>query len=476
MGVPYYFYVLSRTYPGIITDVMPKDIAHFFIDYNAMIHPIAHQVMGAEAPAAPIETTIIKQVWQSTTALIADVKATAGVYLCVDGVAPFAKMMQQRARRFLSTMRPARPWDTNAISPGTPFMAQLGKYIQKKIGAGAGAPIIFSGADQPGEGEHKIFAMLGDAPGKTLIHGMDADLIMLSLLAGHPGITLMRAGGGPADPQYLNIDALRSAIIDHVASEYKWEICGVPENLIIEKYVILCFLLGNDFVPHLACLSLKNNGYDHLLRAAPKEAITDIYRLVLPIFQEMSRSEDVDMWRLCENYSQRAPRGPPEEHIPYKDPIALRMIRNPKWRDLYYSHLFYDKDSIPVACAAYIKGLYWIQRYYTRQLKNDYTWHYPYAYAPTIKDLYNYMSSMRVADIAAVTRSLSARNAEFVSPEVQLMTIMPLQSLDILPKKVQKKMTSPKMAHMYPEKFKVHTFLKTYLWECSPILPFMATA
>lgn len=437
-----------------------------------MIHPVAHKIISAAGAAGPIaESDIIKEVWNTTADLIKEVAPSVATYLCVDGVAPFAKMMQQRNRRYLSTLRPDRPWDTNAISPGTPFMAQLGKYIQKK--AAAATAVHFSGADEPGEGEHKIFAKLANVEptGKVLIHGMDADLIMLSLLAGRPGITLMRDG-----PQFLMIDALRAGIIDHVTKDYNWETKGVPESTIIEKYIILCFLLGNDFVPHLPCISLKNNGYDYLLRAAPKEATTDICRLILPIFRELARSEDADMWRLCDTYMNRNYRGPPEETLPYKDPIALKIIRNPKWRDLYYSHLFYDREATPIACAAYIKGLYWIHRYYTRQVKNDNTWYYPYAYAPTIRDLYNYLGATGPTEMAALTRSLSAKNAEFVSPEVQLLIIMPLKSLDILPKRVQKKMTAAKSAHMYPEKFNVHTFLKTYLWECQAILPFMATA
>jgi 5'-3' exonuclease len=51
------------------------------------------------------------------------------VFVAFDGVAPLAKMKQQKQRRYksylLRTLLKKKTWNTNAITPGTPFMNDL---------------------------------------------------------------------------------------------------------------------------------------------------------------------------------------------------------------------------------------------------------------------------------------------------------------------------------------------------------------
>jgi 5'-3' exoribonuclease 1 len=149
------------------------------------------------------------------------------MFLAVDGVAPRAKMNQQRSRRFRSSkerevllaehvakegkLPDAESFDSNCITPGTDFMYNLGiafrKWIKFKMDTDpfwqSGAEIVFSGPDVPGEGEHKIMDMiradkeaLGDKwkPGlqRYCMYGLDADLIMLSLATHEPFFVLLR--------------------------------------------------------------------------------------------------------------------------------------------------------------------------------------------------------------------------------------------------------------------------------------------
>ena len=76
------------------------------------------------------------------------VKPKKLVYIAVDGPPPRAKMVQQRARRYKSIKEdsyikdleekyqikiPTTPWNKSAISPGTSFMAKLGKILVENI-------------------------------------------------------------------------------------------------------------------------------------------------------------------------------------------------------------------------------------------------------------------------------------------------------------------------------------------------------
>jgi 5'-3' exoribonuclease 1 len=89
----------------------------------------------------------------------------------LDGVAPVAKLDQQRSRRFKSTYQNTLsrslfkntdpdPWNTTTITPGTIFMKNLDKRIQEAFSNPELfnlKEIIISGSNIYGEGEHKIF-------------------------------------------------------------------------------------------------------------------------------------------------------------------------------------------------------------------------------------------------------------------------------------------------------------------------------
>ena len=522
MGIPYYFYSLTQKYNTIISNTKPVSLDLYCIDFNGIIHNVAQDIIKkyngtdkAKHNNDIIEQEIIEGVWERIKYYIENYKASQYI-ICADGVAPLAKMFQQRKRRYLNIYKNTLDkvditWDTNAITPGTLFMEKLNTYIRRNINDDRNKnKIIYSGSDECGEGEHKIFKKIKDMPkdDKIIIHGLDADLIILSLISHKENIYLMREVKDPHTNDtvfnYLNIKELRKAILCELKRnwDFAFENTGdedsesisvsseCDENDLIETYCTACTILGNDFIPHLLTVELKNNGIDTLLSATKKSIKTNgllvnkgqiNHNCLIDIFKDLANTEDEDIHRVCERYIKKRPldnknmqsvQNAPSDYygLKNKDPLINAIYNSPnKWRQEYYRVIFDNNISIDStvmfnACNNYIKGIYWVYSYY-KGMDIDCAWYYPYNYPPTIKDILNH-------SIANEVPVLNCDN-EFVPSYIQLLIVLPKYSVHLLCKKHQRYMLDmyAGLFHMYPAKYNIQTFLKTQLWECSPILP-----
>ena len=157
---------------------------------NGIIHPCCHPT---DRPAPTSQIEMFNLIFEYTDKVLDIVRPKKVLYLAIDGVAPRAKMNQQRSRRFRTAIdaeekdvresslknkwasdvgikfsgRPNQGgdavFDSNVITPGTEFMHSLSKalmlYIVQRLDNHEDfkhLKIIFSDAFVPGEGEHKI--------------------------------------------------------------------------------------------------------------------------------------------------------------------------------------------------------------------------------------------------------------------------------------------------------------------------------
>lgn len=535
MGIPFYFYVITRTHPGILIQRPPLNPQGLYLDFNGAIYQAVRKL--EDAKVVPIND---ERVAAETCVYLTWLVDTVGgrlneIGVCLDGVAPRAKMMQQRKRRYMGMFRsmlekdaglaPPKPaWDTCAITPGTAFMGTMATHLRDHCKTVPGMWV--SPADEPGEGEHKIFARLATSkPGPALIYGLDADLIMLSLVSHRPEIYLMReptqAGVPGIDPKstspflYVNIDALRAGILATVRQHYRWpvteEAMADPycdeAKMWIETYIVLCFLLGNDFLPPLPALTLKSEGletllqaYGRLLKAAPGSSIIAggagtggisggiSWDVLASLLEDLAKDEDNRVHGACvANVERRSHAREPMDLIEFfpsvpqnRDPVATSIATGTagaNWRLTYYMGLF-DARRVNVpqvmreSTLSYLMGISWVFNYYTRRPKEP-KWFYPYGYAPTVRDLSSTLQAEKAMICKRLAAAASSTDKEFVEPPVQLLSIIPPSSVNLLPPAARALMTgaTPGCIHMYPDRFKVHTFLKMRLWECHPKLP-----
>ena len=218
----------------------PLNINIYAIDFNGIIHP--------EAAKETNQDKLFLNLWNKIKNYDEIYKPTK-LYICIDGVAPLAKIIQQRKRRYLTIFRNKldkikSDWDTNAISTGTTFMNSLDNYLNSKINEEIKTTYFLDGSLNNGEGEHKIFTHLNSnlTTDNIIINGLDADLIILSLISGISNIYLMRENND--EIMYLNINNLKEALLSEL--RIKWT--NINDIDIIESYCVMCSILGNELI------------------------------------------------------------------------------------------------------------------------------------------------------------------------------------------------------------------------------------
>ena len=395
MGIPSYFSHILRTYPTIVS-ALQHVVDNFYLDSNSIIYDVVAHMEHPEDDA------ILDEVCRKIDEYLILVSPRR-VFIAFDGVPPFAKIKQQRERRYkgLMTQRwlnQESKWNTVQITPGTLFMKKLHVKLTDYFRLHSEKYEFFklSTSQESGEGEHKIFEYIRTFPefhvnSSTMIYGLDSDLIVLSLHHLNYGdIKLLREA--PAflinskDPQVLDVRALAQGIQTIVPS--------------ISDYVLLTLFLGNDFMPHFPGLNLRSNGMQTLLRCYEKVA--------LPLYQNGIQWDNLRIFitevsqfefpNLCREYAYRArciPYVSTEEERINNMPLLHRekelAIRHtqPGWEQRYYTILCKD-SSIEEMCKNFTDMLEWNMQYYTKGCAS-WSLSYKYMYPPLLCHLKNHI-------------------------------------------------------------------------------------
>ncbi|KAI0833606.1 exonuclease II [Trametes gibbosa] len=320
MGIPKFFRYISERYPltsQLIEENKIPEFDNLYVDFNGIIHNCSHP-NDEDAHFRLSEAQIFTSIFAYVDHLFGKIKPKKLFFMAVDGVAPRAKMNQQRSRRFRTAkdakeirekaerkgekLPEEKAFDSNCITPGTEFMARLSEqlryFVNKKISEDSNwrdVTVVLSGHDVPGEGEHKIMeyirlsrAQLGYDPNvRHCLYGLDADLIMLGLLSHDPHFCLLReeVKFGPASRSKSNksLESINFYLLHlTLMREYlDLEFHDIEPVLpfkyslerIIDDFILLAVFVGNDFLPNLPDLHIHENGLEKLF---------DVYKKSLP--------------------------------------------------------------------------------------------------------------------------------------------------------------------------------------------------
>ena len=331
MGIPSYFSYIVKNHANIIKKIDSNKFKtnNLYLDANSIIYDCVHKIDFTKL--APENFEIIYQsVFHKIDEYITLICPDSNIFIAFDGTAPVAKLEQQRQRRHKSLYqnkiakmimkRVEDPWNTTAITPGTKFMLGLNENLRKNYTNPAKynvKNIILSPSDKYGEGEHKLFDYIRTFPEQhinknTVIYGLDADLIMLSInhLPVNPNIYLFRETPefiksinselDPNESYMIDIPELAKIItlnmnngepLTTVAFEKSEQNFGphggkAPVNppfaplfpkVDFQKgeqqanrvydYIFMCFFLGNDFMPHFPSVNIRTGGVDKMINA-----------------------------------------------------------------------------------------------------------------------------------------------------------------------------------------------------------------
>uniref|UniRef100_A0A6C0E227 Xrn1 N-terminal domain-containing protein n=1 Tax=viral metagenome TaxID=1070528 RepID=A0A6C0E227_9ZZZZ len=513
MGIPSFFSYIVRNHIEIIQKLnRNKNVDNLYLDCNSIIYDVYGKLITSSELNETIALSIIKSVCAKIEYYIKLIQPSTRVIIAFDGVAPVAKLDQQRSRRYKTSYQNQLtkqiykkvgedPWNTSAITPGTTFMKELSQHVKLHFGCPHTfnlKSIIVSTSDDCGEGEHKIFEYIRDnveehSNGSTVIYGLDADLIVLSmnhlpicnqiyLFRETPHfIQSINADLEPNANYVLDIPLLSNKVLQYMNNN---NISTIQEkHSKTYDYIFLSFLLGNDFLPHFPAINIRTGGIDKLLNVyretlgKTSEVLTDgkiVYWNNLRTFiKTLSIQEESYLKTEYKLRDKKAkiyyPTDSPEqmlkklEAIPTYDRDLEKYINPFKdyWQSRYYRSLFNisgndTEEQIKQVCINYLEGLEWTLKYYTTNCP-DWRWRYKYQYPPLLTDLIKYIPVLE-------TEFIQNKPRHPVSPIVQLCYVLPYSSLQLLPKQLYSKLlTDHKNWYRTDCEFK-WAFCK-YFWE-----------
>jgi len=504
MGIPSYFSNVVKKHGKILKELSFYEKGFFdnlYMDCNSIIYDAVRSI---DASIDNYEMKLIYSVISSIEKYIKLISPSNTIFIAFDGVAPFAKMNQQRTRRFKGdfmakntfiSSETNNAWSTANITPGTNFMNNLSRIIKrhfdKKEQLFGAKKIIVSGSDERGEGEHKIFhhiRTVNNSNENMLLYGLDSDLIMLTIFNRkhyNNGYIFREA------PEFMNVkkdikpDDKEPFVVDieGMCNQLVFEMdCRVNEFRRVYDYVFMCFLLGNDFLPHFPGLNIRTHGLDTLMQTYRKhignkselfiinEDMSINWRIFKRLIRDIADNEKMyilEEYKSRERFTKKYWKTNTEKEREYAFNSIPLIDRKQEhyicpsesfWERRYYKSLLdcrRDEEHLRSICNNYIEGLEWTLKYYCGECPN-WKWSYKYDYPPLFVDLVEHLPDFAMEFIKP--------NYDSFLPETQLSYVLPPSKWNLLPFDIRDYLVT-NHKDIYNEKMEFKWAFCKYFWE-----------
>ena len=371
---------------------------------------------------------------------------------------------------------------------------------------------IYSSFEHNGEGEHKIIQYIKEFTNEdtaNMIYGNDTDIIFLSVISyicNSSKIFLFKTF--EKQNQFYNVkyitDLLINIITDFVIkNDIKYR---VNKNNVLDL-IILCFIIGNDFLQHVPFIdafklpyvilsyvtSLNKFKGDNIIKINSTYGIN--YFNLFQTIQTLSEKETFlfksayDENKLMIN--NKKPKKKVIENIRinqddygYFDSIVISdndIVNNSSlinYKYNYYNYYLKTNNNLILnqLFKNYFEGFNWTIDYYFNVKSNrdklldgnclDWDWYFKYPCVPFVSDLMNYLSS-NWEELDKMERRELKTNP--LSTNQQLFYIIPKEYLKDINIELFNQLS--KYPFISPIKAKIDTIHKSRLWECHAIVP-----
>jgi 5'-3' exonuclease len=532
MGVPGFFKWLidnkkKLKSKNLISETIDKKVKYLMLDTNCLLHPCVNCVKDNYLSGKlilqknvsirdTIEEEINKLIETRINEMIDKINPEL-IYIAIDGVAPLAKILQQRQRRhrYLYDTKiklndninnetqniliervtddgiiiPSLPVSSIELTPGTDYMERINKRMiefVKKIGNERKIKYIYSSYHVEGEGEHKILQFIKNniTKGDTIaIYGLDADLLFLALSLGiEHDLYIMRE---------KSIFQNKKVEIDEEMS-YNYveinELHSMINKLNINTYdfIMLCYLVGNDFIPGLLTTDIKRRGLDKLMtsyeetrKIINKNIVNKIndkiiinYDVIFEIFKKLEYTER-GIWRNINRDKMDITIQQKQENFnkfltgQNMNTDCLEKIEFSSETEYYNYYLgindsTVDKNTIKKMVKDYITGMEWCINYYLNDCKS-WSWGYNFMIAPLINDILRYFpNSIKIEN-----------DIRELCPVEQLLLAIPIDTYKYVINKtlINKMKQNKEIGYMFPETFDIDINKESVFWKCQVKIP-----
>ena len=559
MGVPGFFAWLQKnkkklSINNLINKTIEKQINYLMLDTNCLLHPCVAFILGKYSEGKividstkSIRAQLEELIWERIKFTIDDMILRLKpeyVYIAIDGVAPIGKILQQRQRRYkylfdkkikLSGDKlndcekfdqidkeieyitkegihvPYKPISSIELTPGTDYMERLHKLIVKYLEElkKSNVKCIYSSYHEPGEGEHKILQYIKknvNPENIVIVYGLDADLLFLALSTGiEYNLFVMReqqifSNKEPDFDDYIDYNYVEITQLHKIIEKL---------NINTDDFIVICYLVGNDFLPGLLTTDIKKAGldkilaaYENVMKKYEKEEFKNIIKINLIdgkriikinhnflrelfcqllwtekwIWSNINRDKILERDHIDEEELQKIKYKNSEDKINNLNKFARGEISNIECLDRiefnsaleYYNYylglneLVIDSKIIKKMVKDYITGIEWCINYYLHDCIS-WKWGYNFTVAPLISDIIKYYP----------TKVILLKAECELNPIEQLILAIPPETYKyvISHNIIEKLKKQKRIGYMFPESFDLDINKESLYWKCQVKIP-----